>query len=416
MKKFTYYLSAVLILSFLIKDFKAQTYPPVYITLVSHNEDQAQWLNYNYYISKRNILIQIANVVQSRGAIWSHQSDYRFLQAVLMYDTGSVVSNTNGKNIMRWLVEDKGVICDPHSHQSGNYNYADVAYLHQLCGVSVTKVVGGFLYDTVINGNNWENMQNGLYGRTYTSYFWQPDILWGSGTPLHTNDPDPLGAWKPQSMTNYYYHDTTKHLVVLGHGCSNHIEDTSNITYNVSTVRNIVNNITSGALPDTGFYPSYSIFGEGDLTTTRVTKITQFIDSIAPLVASGRVQWKSLTEVYNIWNTTYGKKPYWILCDDLPLGLQTISNTVPSSFNLEQNYPNPFNPTTNIKFSLPKKDFVNLVVYDITGKVVETLVDKELNIGTYNYDWDASKYSSGIYFYTIKTEGYSETKKMVLMK
>ncbi len=393
-----------------------QSHPPVYMTLVSHNEDNSPWTTYNFYKPKRDLLVQIADIVQSKGAVWSFQSDWKFLLGVIQFDTGSVTSNTNGKNLIKWMVEDKGVICDPHSHEANGYNYADVAYLHQQLGITPTKVVGGFLYDTVINGNNWENLENGIYGRVYTTYFWKPDILWGSGTPLHVNDPNPLGAWKPQNMANYYYHDSTKHLVVLGHGCENHIEDTLNITNNAETVRNIVNQLNSGGLPDTGFYPAFSIFSVGDLNAARVTKISQFIDSIAPMIAQGKVIWKSLTDIYNIWNTTYNKKPFWVLCENIPVSVKQISTAIPVGYSLLQNFPNPFNPVTNIEFKIPQKTFTELKIFDVTGKMIDILLSSELQPGTYSVDFDASSYSSGVYFYSLIAESFSQTKKMILIK
>ncbi|MBZ0204457.1 MAG: T9SS type A sorting domain-containing protein [Ignavibacteria bacterium] len=413
--KITFFILFV-VTSSLSGDILAQSNPPVYMTLVSHNEDNSPWTTYNFYKPKRDLLVQIADIVQSKGAVWSFQSDWKFLLGVIQFDTGSVVSNTNGKNLIRWMVEDKGVICDPHSHEANGYNYADVAYLHQQLGITPTKVVGGFLYDTVINGNNWENLENGIYGRVYTSYFWKPDILWGSGTPLHVNDPYPLGAWKPQSMANYYYHDSSKHLVVLGHGCENQIEDTSNITYNTETIRNIVNQLNSGGLPDTGFYPAFSIFSVGDLNASRVTKISQFIDSIAPMINQGRVIWKSLTDIYTIWNTTYEKKPFWVMCDDIPVSVQQISTTVPNGYGLSQNYPNPFNPDTNIELKIPRRTFAELKIFDVTGKLIDILLSMELQPGIYSVDWNAVKYSSGIYFYSLVTSEFTETKKMVLIK
>jgi hypothetical protein len=389
---------------------------PVYMTLVSHNEDNSPWTTFAYYKSKRDLLVQIANTVHSKGAVWSFQSDWKFLLGVAMFDTGSVVSNTNGKNLIKWMVEDKGVFCDPHSHEANGYNYADVAYLHQQLGIIPTKVVGGFLYDTIINGNNWENLEAGIYGRMYPSYFWKPEILWGSGTPLHVNDPYPLGAWKPKSMAEFYTHDSSKSLMLLAHGCENHIEDSSNITYNVQTVRNIINARNSGGLPDSGFYPAFSIFNVGDLTSTRVIKITQFIDSLAQMVSQGKVAWKSLTEIAGIWKTTYSRKPYYVLCENIPVSVQQISSTVPSGFSLEQNYPNPFNPVTNIKFEIPLRSYVVLNVYDVTGRLVETLLSKEISAGTYLAEWDASKYSSGVYFYSLVTENFVQTRKLMVVK
>lgn len=99
-----------------------------------------------------------------------------------------------------------------------------------------------------------------------------------------------------------------------------------------------------------------------------------------------------------------------------PIGIQNISSEVPDEFKLTQNYPNPFNPSTNIEFAIPKAAFVSLVVYDLLGREIETLVSKELNAGTYRADWNATKYTSGVYFYKLITEGFSETKKMILAK
>jgi len=102
--------------------------------------------------------------------------------------------------------------------------------------------------------------------------------------------------------------------------------------------------------------------------------------------------------------------------ENLVTGLQSIGNNLPDKFNLSQNHPNPFNPATNIQFSIPKSSFVKLVVYDIQGRKVETLVNQQVNAGTYNADWNAARYSSGIYFYKLETDGYTETKKMMLVK
>lgn len=96
--------------------------------------------------------------------------------------------------------------------------------------------------------------------------------------------------------------------------------------------------------------------------------------------------------------------------------IQPISNILPKSFSLYQNYPNPFNPVTKIKFDLPKAAFITVKIYDLLGREVTELVNEELNPGTYEVDWDASVYSSGMYFYEIKTETYRDVKKMILVK
>lgn len=99
------------------------------------------------------------------------------------------------------------------------------------------------------------------------------------------------------------------------------------------------------------------------------------------------------------------------------IGVQNISSTVPNQFNLYQNYPNPFNPSTKIKFDVaPGTDNVKLVIYDITGKQIDVLVNDRLSPGTYEAQWDASKYSSGIYIYRLETGNFSAVRKMIFVK
>ena len=89
---------------------------------------------------------------------------------------------------------------------------------------------------------------------------------------------------------------------------------------------------------------------------------------------------------------------------------------LPTSFMLNQNYPNPFNPSTKINFSIPFSANVKLEVFNALGETIETLLDGALDAGTYNVNFNASRLTSGIYFYKIQADGYSQTKKMLLVK
>jgi hypothetical protein len=96
-------------------------------------------------------------------------------------------------------------------------------------------------------------------------------------------------------------------------------------------------------------------------------------------------------------------------------------------YYLYQNYPNPFNPITKIKFSISPSSsplirgargvvYIKITIYDILGSEVAILVNEQLTSAVYEVEWNAADYPSGIYFYTLQTGDYSETKKMVLLK
>jgi hypothetical protein len=98
------------------------------------------------------------------------------------------------------------------------------------------------------------------------------------------------------------------------------------------------------------------------------------------------------------------------------IGIQQISGEIPKSFNLHQNYPNPFNPVSKIRFDLPEASFVKITVYDVTGRIVSNPVNRYLNAGSFETEFDASKLTSGTYFYKIEAGDFTDTKQMVLVK
>ncbi len=111
----------------------------------------------------------------------------------------------------------------------------------------------------------------------------------------------------------------------------------------------------------------------------------------------------------------------------MPIGIQPISTEIPTKFELFQNYPNPFNPVTKIRFDIALdsrfrgNDNVFLKVYDILGKEVATLVNEQLQAGTYEIEWpapsgNAINYPSGVYFYSLITNNFTQTRKMVVIK
>lgn len=120
---------------------------------------------------------------------------------------------------------------------------------------------------------------------------------------------------------------------------------------------------------------------------------------------------------YYIIAATYGRSMFMreVSGDDV-IGISALNSNIPSTFTLKQNYPNPFNPVTNINFEIPVNEFVNVTIFDASGREIQTLVNENLSAGIYNYSFSASTLSSGVYFYRIKAGKFIDTRKMMLLK
>ncbi|HMN47971.1 MAG TPA: DUF4397 domain-containing protein [Ignavibacteriaceae bacterium] len=139
-------------------------------------------------------------------------------------------------------------------------------------------------------------------------------------------------------------------------------------------------------------------FVRGKGTTTEIQRYT-FTDSKLPVgTYSYRLKQVDFNGTYN-----YSK-------------IINVDLTAPTVFTLEQNYPNPFNPSTLISYNIPQNSFVTLKVYDVIGNEVATLVNQNQPAGKYDIRFDASNLSNGVYLYSIKTDNFASTKKMILMK
>jgi hypothetical protein len=117
-----------------------------------------------------------------------------------------------------------------------------------------------------------------------------------------------------------------------------------------------------------------------------------------------------------VWSRTNGSGAYCSYNIVSTVGISNNGNEIPNVYSLSQNYPNPFNPVTNIKFSIPANGIVKLVVFDILGREVATLVNENMVAGNYTADFDASQLSSGVYFYTLTSGSFTDTKRMILVK
>jgi hypothetical protein len=134
---------------------------------------------------------------------------------------------------------------------------------------------------------------------------------------------------------------------------------------------------------------------------------------IAQVIAKGSSNLNSITKLREA--VDYLKSIYNNNFSGL-VGINNSAVSVPNSINLFQNFPNPFNPVTSIKFDISKLGLVSLIIYDLLGREVSTLKNEIMHPGSYNINWDASSFPSGIYTYKLESSGTSVSKKMVLIK
>jgi len=162
----------------------------------------------------------------------------------------------------------------------------------------------------------------------------------------------------------------------------------------------------------------FSYYSDNNGFDTLLTVRKSFLDSLALKVEP------NIDSVFCIWSATSfngsdslksQNELFFVLIRNV-VGIKNISSDTPDKFMLFPNYPNPFNQSSIIKFQCSMPGETSIRVYDIMSKEVAVLVNKYLKVGTYEVNFDASQLSSGVYFYRLTTVGYSDTKRMLLVK
>ncbi|MDQ3021867.1 MAG: M12 family metallo-peptidase [Bacteroidota bacterium] len=154
--------------------------------------------------------------------------------------------------------------------------------------------------------------------------------------------------------------------------------------------------------------------GYDSSATIRKSRLDSLAQTLGTTGDSVRCAWRVWS--FNGYDSIQTDNSFIITLIRTTVGINVISTTVPEQFNLKNNYPNPFNPSTNIEFDIPKSSFVELRIFDSRGSEVNTLVNEKLQPGSYKYNYNAAGLPSGVYFYSIKTNEYNATKKMLLIK
>jgi subtilisin-like proprotein convertase family protein len=156
--------------------------------------------------------------------------------------------------------------------------------------------------------------------------------------------------------------------------------------------------ITQGLPPFTGYFRPQALFGSS--------------------FAGAQIQGDWVLRIYDRRAGNAGTLLNWTLNFkySTPISVENGHEILPKNFVLYQNYPNPFNPVTVIKYSIPKTSHVSLVIYDLLGREVTSLVNEYKQAGTYEVRWNASSFANGVYIYRLSSDGFTSSKKMILLK
>ena len=156
---------------------------------------------------------------------------------------------------------------------------------------------------------------------------------------------------------------------------------------------------------------TFDIRGDTLLLTNVSTDCLDFGYTVTFRITSNDGLLQRMNSLFNFFDWSFTD----VYIKDEVSGLKSIYQ-VPEQFKLYQNYPNPFNPVTTIRYSVPKTSNVSIIVYDILGKEIETLVNEGKFPGNYDIQFNGSNFSSGVYFYVMRVDNFIGTKKLILIK
>jgi len=275
---------------------------------------------------------------------------------------------------------------------NSGFNNIYIAYLsnYSTSGSSMVVTESNINKDLRIAFNGGSNNRNGMitYVRQFNSSDWD---IFALKTGVGGNN---AGAWTRDTID--YSGDRTRTCDLIA-------------VRNASSQFKVCYAQDNPSVP-AGFYRSYS----GSSWSTKIQMTSSIPDTNWAEPRAGYILGGG-DDGIGIWSLTGGYNGY---CAKNMLSTTGISgnNEIPAGFKLMQNYPNPFNPSTTIKFALPISGNVSLKVFDITGKLVSEMINGKLEAGNHEIYFNASNLSSGAYFYKLETQGFSDIKKMMLVK
>ncbi len=418
--KFVSVLSLLSIYLLTLENASSQT--PVYFNIISHNEITDP-LDYAHseadYQTIRSLVKELCDTINSKKAKYNMQVDANMIFGCLKYDDGA----NNPNDLLEWASNSEYIDVDGHNHFSpfsNPYNYSDLAYLLDSCGVTLHHhVLGGVAYaNLTIAGKTfketWTQYINPKKGYTFKDFAWQADIVWGTATPGHQADYTSFGLWRPKggsSPAEFGTHDPNQRLVTIGGGCKgdigfNIIPQTKKIRNTtgqiISKIKEIVDNIQGLPKSSNDFYTMNLLINFRDIPEIPyfADSIGRIIDGLSSYTEQGKIVWMTLGEKYDLWMELHpDREDYFnLLCEDITLTANNISIT--SQLNL---YPNPAHDAIHIEGDYPPNTYIS--IFSLEGRRIKfQILQEEISL---------SDLAAGTYIFQIKTEEKTYRAKVV---
>jgi len=302
-------------------------------------------------------------------------------------------------------------------------NFTSLYFINQLTGFATSDNLYYAFYKTTNGGNNWVNYPYGYcksikFLNSTFGYFVRDD--W---------DPGGYGYEVVMTTSNsgytWDYHSVYSHMISYAHLNSVHFISTT-IGYTVGDSGKIYKTLNGGIN-----WTSQNSNTTNKLKSIKSVDLNKAItvgnNGIIKATSNGGTTWynqnstttNNLNSIYMLNSTTgfiVGNVGTILKTTNGGVGIRRVEEIIPSKYELQQNYPNPFNPSTTIRFSIPKDNFVKIYVYDVNGRLISKLLENHLTVGTYETQFDASNLNSGIYFVRLETNDIFVTKKISFIK
>ena len=423
-----------------------------FITLSSNSYAIYGWIEYQTPLNERVRGIAFVNSLTG----WA------------LGDSGRIIKSTNGG--VSWILQNMGT----------NYRMSSLSFINENTGWiaggsrNLFALNNYYLYGTTNGGSTWDSIYYGIIDQSYINrvYLQSPNLGFmlgdggnGSGTQgFFYKSTDFGNSWITQLWPTHTYPDIkfkdnntgwvlTHYIDDIGHDTTTIMKTTnaglswfkiySRRSLNLSKITYIGNDdlIITGESFMQGNQGRFFLRSTNGGASWDSTLLTSGFNVI-PYFVSFNIGWWSDQD--GIYKTTDGGISFinqftspaysiffidslngWAAGENGVIyrtvtggvtGIAPINNSIPGKMSLYQNYPNPFNPSTLIKFDIAWNSHTNITIFDNTGRLIESLLNQSLSPGTYEVQWNAESYPSGVYYYRLETDGFSQTKKMLLIK